>query len=180
MLKGKVLVTPRLILRPIEEKDAQELYNILSDEETTRFLTLPIYESIENANAWIAKCVETEGEGTHFYRAIELKETGALIGGIGVELDADNNSGELGFYLNRDFWRQGFMSEAVEEMIRFLLLEEGINRISACHSVRNPASGGVMRKAGMSYEGMARELRRNRLGYQDCHRYAILKSDLAR
>jgi len=175
MLKGKVLVTPRLILRPIEEKDAQALYNILSDEETTRFLTI-CYDSIDDANAWIAQCKNDEGKW--FYRAIELKETGEFIGGIGVEINERDNSAELGYYINRNFWRQGLMSEAAEEMVRFLLSEEGLNRISAAHCVRNPASGGVMRKAGMSYEGMARELRRNRLGYHDCHRYAILKSDL--
>ena len=63
----------------------------------------------------------------------------------------------------------------------YLVLEEcGINRIAAAHAVKNPASGGVLRKAGMQYEGMARELYRNRIGYHDCHRYAILKSDISR
>ena len=69
-------------------------------------------------------------------------------------------------------------SEAVREVIAYLMGECGINRIAAAHSVKNPASGGVLRKVGMQYEGMARELYRNRIGYHDCHRYAILKSDI--
>ena len=177
MLKGKVLVTPRLVLRPVEEKDKDSLFKILSDEETTKFLSV-YYESEEDAQRWIDKC--KDDEGFHFYRALELKETGEFIGGIGALINTFDNSAELWFYLKRDFWRQGLMGEAAEEMVRFLLLEEGFNRISASHCVRNPASGGVLRKAGMSYEGMSRQLRHNRAGYHDCHRYAILKSDLAR
>ena len=176
---GKVLFTPRLILRPFEEKDVDSYYAIMSDDDTTKYLRTNPYESAEQAQAWIARCRE-EGDGLRFCRAIELKETGEFIGDVRVKINQKDNSGEIGFTVCKEYWGKGIASEAVREVITFLMEECGINRIAAAHAVKNPASGGVLRKAGMQYEGMARELYRNRIGYHDCHRYAILKSDISR
>ena len=176
---GKVLLTPRLILRPFEDKDAYAMFAIMSDDETTKYLRVTPYETVEQAQAWIERC-RAEGDGVHFRRAVELKETGEYIGDIRVKITQKDNCGELGFTVSRDHWKKGIAAEAAREVILYLMGECGINRISAAHAVKNPASGGVLRKIGMSYEGMARELYRNRLGYHDCHRYAILKSDIAR
>ena len=176
---AKVLITPRLILRPFEDRDAERMFAIMSDDETTRFLHVNPYESPEQARAWIERCL-SEGDGEYFRRAIELKETGEYIGDVRVKLNHKDNSGEIGFTVSREYWGKGLASEAAGEVITYLMEQRGINRIAAAHSVKNPASGGVLRKIGMQYEGMARELYRNRMGYHDCHRYAILKSDISR
>ena len=174
---GKVLLTPRLILRPFEDRDAQAMFAIMSDDETTKYLRVNPYESPEQAQQWIERCTR-EGDGEHFRRAVELKETGEYIGDVRVKINQKDNSGEIGFTVSREYWGKGVASEAVREVIAYLMGECGINRIAAAHSVKNHASGGVLRKVGMQYEGMARELYRNRMGYHDCHRYAILKSDI--
>jgi len=174
---GKVLLTPRLILRPFEDRDAERMFAIMSDDETTKFLRVNPYDSIDDARAWIDRC-RREGDGVHFRRAVELKETGEYIGDVRVKINGKDNSGEIGFTVSRENWGRGLASEAAGEVIAYLMGECGINRIAAAHSVKNPASGGVLRKIGMQYEGMARELYRNRMGYHDCHRYAILKSDI--
>ena len=174
---GKVLLTPRLILRPFEDRDATAMFAIMSDDETTKYLRVNPYETLSQAQAWIDRCI-SEGDGEHFRRAVELKETGEYIGDVRVKINQKDNSGEIGFTVSREYWGKGVASEAVREVIAYLMGECGINRIAAAHSVKNHASGGVLRKVGMQYEGMARELYRNRMGYHDCHRYAILKSDI--
>lgn len=70
------------------------------------------------------------------------------------------------------------MTEAVRAMVHYGLFDVGFNRVQAYHSVNNPASGSVMRKVGMTYEGMARQKYRNANGFQDCDLYGILKGDL--
>ena len=60
-------------------------------------------------------------------------------------------------------------------VIRFLMDEVGFERIEACFDPRNPHSGAVMRKCGMTYEGTFRQADRNNQGICDVRWYAILK-----
>ena len=86
---------------------------------------------------------------------------GKVIGSLGVErynekqhpeLDALLGR-ELGYVLNRDYWGQGLMPEALGEVMRFFFEEVGFDRVEACHHPDNPNSGRVMQKCGMTYKG---------------------------
>ena len=70
------------------------------------------------------------------------------------------------------------MTEALCAVIRYAFDSAGVNRLEAFHSVRNPASGAVMRKAGMLLEGRARQKYRSHMGYEDCDLYGICRDDL--
>ena len=174
---GNVLVTPRLVLRPFEEKDAEALLEIYSDGEVTKYLRREPYDTLTDAETFIRGILAAENPQL-FCRAIELQETGKVVGSVRTAVDQNDNCGELTFAVSREFWGKGIASEAVREAVVYLMTECGINRISGVHAVTNPAAGGVLRKVGMSYEGVARQLFRNSQGYHDCHRYAILKSDI--
>jgi len=175
--KGNLLVTPRLVLRPFEEKDAEALFAVYSDSEVTKYLRREPYEKVADAEAFIGGLLKGE-ESSVFCRAIEMQETGELVGSIKIEINEHDNCGEAVFAVGRKYWGQGIASEAVREAVVYLMTQCGLNRISGAHAVTNPAAGGVLRKVGMSYEGVARQLFRNSQGYHDCHRYAILKSDI--
>jgi len=68
-------------------------------------------------------------------------------------------------------------SEAVKAVIDYMFQNTDIERIEAYHSVKNPASGKVMAKAGMRHEGFARSKYKNRDGFQDCDLYGIVRDE---
>lgn len=69
------------------------------------------------------------------------------------------------------------MTEALRAVLAFAFDRADFHRVEACHSVRNPASGRVMQKAGMTFEGTARQKYKANCGFQDCRLYAALRKD---
>lgn len=111
--------------------------------------------------------------------AIELKGIGEIIGGISiVKLDEKNYSCEIGYCMSRKYWGKGIMSESLRAVINYLFSEVGFNRIAAKHDTNNIASGKVMIKSGMKYEGTLREVKvRDDKEFYDLAVYGILKTD---
>ena len=106
------------------------------------------------------------------------KRNSRTVGAIALNvLNEHDRSGDVGYCLLRECWGRGYMSEALSAVLEFGFHTVGFNRIEGTHSELNPASGAVMRRCGMQYEGLSRQLYYSNEGFQDCHRYARLKSD---
>ena len=85
----------------------------------------------------------------------------------------------MAYEVKAKYRNKGYASEALKRVLKFLLVEVEYNRISAGHLADNPASGRVMEKAGMKYEGTHRQDNRNHEGIlTDSRLYAILREDL--
>jgi ribosomal-protein-alanine N-acetyltransferase len=69
------------------------------------------------------------------------------------------------------------MSEALKAVMDFFFDEVGMRRIETRHDPRNPHSGGVMRKCGMTYEGTLRQSDWNNQGICDACWYGILAEE---
>lgn len=177
----KVIETERLLLRPFTMADAPAMFrNWASDDEVTKFLTWPTHSDVS-----VTEMVLTDWTGNYakpdFYNwAIVLKDHGPEpIGSIGVVgLDEKTACAEVGYCMGRALWGKGVMPEALNALIRFLLLEVGFNRVQADHDPNNPKSGRVMEKSGMTYEGTMRSAGLSNQGIIDVSRWAILRSDL--
>ncbi|MDE6708964.1 MAG: GNAT family N-acetyltransferase, partial [Oscillospiraceae bacterium] len=84
---------------------------------------------------------------------------------------------EIGYSLRKPCWSKGIMTEAFSAIIPYLF-EVGFNRIDAAHAVKNPASGRVMQKCGLKYEGTFRQFFRSTAGeLLDLSFYSILRED---
>lgn len=84
----------------------------------------------------------------------------------------------IGYCMSRRYWGQGIMSEAFNEVIRFLFEKVEFNRIEAYHYSENEKSGRVMQKCGLKYEGCHRQYTIDNKGKLcDLKVYAILKSE---
>ena len=118
--------------------------------------------------------VEEDYSKNDFYQwAIEVNDIEQPIGSISVvSLDEDVQSAEIGYCIGKSWWHQGYTTEAVEAVIRFLMAEVGAGRVWAQHDVANPNSGEVMKKAGMDYEGTLRQSAKNNQGIVDSAVYA--------
>ena len=173
--------TKCLLLRPFLESDAQAMYdNWASRPDNLLHVTWDAHESPEVTQQSIARWVENY-QNMDFYKwGICLKENPEqVIGDISVvNRDEKINSCEVGYILGEDYWGQGLMTEALKAVLTFLLQEAGFNRVSAEFVTINPASGRVMEKAGMSYEGTLRQAKFHKGQVKDYSIYSILQSDL--
>ncbi|GBG95857.1 hypothetical protein LFYK43_23160 [Ligilactobacillus salitolerans] len=84
---------------------------------------------------------------------------------------------EIGYCLGQRWWSHGYATEALVSVINFLFSQASFKRIEAKHDTKNPASGKVMHKAGLQYEGTLRQHGLNNTGICDEAIYAILRSD---
>jgi ribosomal-protein-alanine N-acetyltransferase len=172
--------TERLLLRRFEFTDANDMFkNWANDCEVTKFLAWKPHENIEVTKEIIEKWVNEYENNNTYNWAIELKEIGEVIGGISlVKLDEKYYSCEIGYCMSRKHWGKGIMSESLKAVINHLFLEVGFNRIVARHDTNNIASGKVMVKSGMEYEGTLRQVKiRDNKEFYDLAIYAILNED---
>ncbi len=104
--------TERLILREYTYEDFDALYEIMSDSETMRHYPNPFDEEL--TREWIEWNLKNYKEYGYGLWAVVLKETGKFIGDCGITIQ--NIDGEMfpeiGYHINKKYWRQGFGSEA--------------------------------------------------------------------
>ena len=177
--KGTVtLTTDRLILRRYRIQDAEDAYrNWMASEEVTRYMMWPPYKSVDDVKSYIQSVIDCYGDDRYEW-VIECKENHQAIGSIGAfNLNDTVASAEVGYCLSDRYWRRGIMPEALSAVIRYLFDEIGVNRIEATHDERNPASGRVMEKCGLRYEGTMRQAGHNNQGVCNSVIRAILRDD---
>lgn len=173
MVKHSHLESERIILRPVSLDDAKDMYEYTSDEETTRFI-YDKHTDINQTKSLIANYFIKEPIGKY---AILLKENNKMIGAIEFRVHEDNNSGELGYTLNRHFWGKGYMTEAGQLILELAFNILGLERVFAECDVRNSASGKVLIRLGMTYEGTLRRDHMIKGFLTDSVHYSILKDE---
>lgn len=171
------LESGRLILRRYQLEDASDMYhNWACDFDVTRFLSWSPHENIDMTKEIIEIWMNQYQYDNIYNWGIQLKTSGTLIGGISViTLNEMHFSCEIGYCIGKQFWGNGFTTEALMTIIPFLFDCVGMNRISANHDTKNIASGRVMQKAGLFYEGTAHQAKRRGDEFYDLATYAITK-----
>ena len=102
---------------------------------------------------------------------------GAILGAVGLVIDAGNAVAELGYWVSESYWGRGYATEGSRALLDFAFGMLAVHRIHAAHLVRNPASGRVMQKLGMTFEGIHRHAVRKWGVYEDVAHYGILVTD---
>lgn len=179
----QIIETQRLILRPFTMADATAMYeNWASDPEVTRYLTWPTHSSIEITRMVLRDWTEGYEYPDRYNWAITLKGgDDRPIGNISaVYVYEKIDAVEIGYCMGRPWWGGGIMTEALKGVIGYFMDQVCTNRIAARHDINNPASGRVMQKAGMTYEGTLRQVDRNNTGLCDASYYSILAEEWRR
>ena len=174
------LSTPRLTLRAFKQEDAptvQKLAGAWEIAETTGNIPHPYEDGV--AEAWIRSQPERFDRGEIANFAMTLTETSELIGAIGLVFHADQHMAELGYWVGVPYWGRGYCTEAAQELLHYGFKQRNLNRIFARHMTKNPASGRVMQKIGMKYEGTLRQSILRFGKYEDAAIYGILKDEYA-
>lgn len=175
----KRIETKRLILRPFCEEDAEPMFrNWASDPEVTKFLTWPVHADLEVSRQVIQSWVEGNAVPQNYQWAIEWKEIHEPIGSISaVKIDDATQSVTIGYCIGKKWWGQGITPEALQAVIAFFFDEVGANCVNSCHDPRNPNSGRVMKKCGMTCEGVRRAVGINNQGVCDETWFSILQKE---
>ena len=172
------LDTPRLRLRKLTMRDAQDIFDYSRDPQVEKHVLWDAHRSVGESRAYLRYMLRKYRMGEPASWGIELKSTGRIIGTIGyMWIQSENAAAEVGYSLSRAYWGQGIMTEALREVIRYGFLGLRLNRIEAQHETGNPASGAVMRKCGMAKEGTLRQRLFNKGKYVDVDMYSILRGD---
>lgn len=173
------LETSRLILRPFCLEDAPAMFrNWASDPEVTKHLTWATYQTVDTAQEILTQWTKNYADPAWYQWAIELKAFGEPIGSISVVSHDDQTElAHIGYCIGKAWWGQGITSEALQAVMDFLFDRVGVNRIESMHDPNNPASGAVMRKCGMRYEGTHKQSVRSNQGIVDADWYALLAGE---
>lgn len=178
MDKRPTLKTKRLILRPFHMDDASDVRKHAGEKEIAAF-TLNIPHPYEEgmAEEWIGTHVQRFKKRESATFAITLKSNQELIGAIGLELNNTHRRAELGYWIAKGQWNQGYCSEAARAVLTYGFEVLGLQRIFAHHMSNNPASGQVMRNIGMRHEGTLRKHVLKWERFVDLEMYSILKDE---
>ena len=142
--------TQRLILRPITQQDFDSWHEILSDPETMKHYPAPYdAKGVQRWIDWTLKNYEQYGFGLW---ALILKETGEFIGDCGITMQNINGKQlpEIGYHLNKRFWRKGYASEAARKCMEYAFEEQNFPAVYSYMTEENAASWGVAVKNGMT------------------------------
>jgi [ribosomal protein S5]-alanine N-acetyltransferase len=172
------LRTERLVLRAFTLEDAPEVQRLAGVREIAE-MVYPIPHPYEDgvAKEWFATHLSAFEAGEAVTFAITLREVGALCGATELTINPQDANAELGYWLGVPYWGRGYATEAAREVVRYGFEKLGLHRIHSGHFARNPASGRVLRKIGMRYEGTRREHLRKLGRFEDYVQYGLLARD---
>lgn len=154
------LTTERLRLRPMTLDDVAAVYEIFSDPDTMKYWSTPPHTSTDDSRALIERAMENIADGKTVSLAITTidDESNQLIGLVTLHsIDKASAHAELGYILNPDFRKQGFMIEAVTALLRHGFETMKLHRVEASIDPDNLASGAVLKTLGFQLEGLLRE-----------------------
>lgn len=147
------LETPRLRLRKLTLEDVPMYYERLgSSTAVTKYMLWNPHQDISESIASLQKVLRRYEEGRCYRWGITLRDTDSLIGIIDLlRFEEETGTCSFAYMLGEAFWGLGYGTEAVKAVLRFAFEEMGAIAVIADHMTANPASGAVMRKAGMSF-----------------------------
>ena len=103
-----------------------------------------------------------------------------VVGSIGLGLVPSFNLAELGYWVGKPYWGKGYATEAARAVVQFGFEKLSLHRIQATHFGNNPASGRVMQKVGMLYEGCRRQHTLKWGEYRDIKLYGMVAGRIGR
>lgn len=175
------LETPRLILRPLSEDDAVDVFLYSSNPNITRYTLFNTHESIDDTLIFLrdyAASRYTAKEPDPLGITMKSDPTKSVIGAVGAFWHSKKDGiMEIGYALAEPYWGRGIIVEACTELIDFLFRFYELNRLQARVIEDNQGSVRVAEKLGMSLDGTLRDYLLHRGVYKDIWLYSLLRSE---
>jgi RimJ/RimL family protein N-acetyltransferase len=145
-----MIVTPRLILRPMREDDVEDLMRVFGDPRVMASFGVPPFDRSQ-MEQWVRRNLDHQERYGYGLFSVILSESGNLIGDCGLERMDEGGpvQAELGYDLRSDYWNRGLATEAAQAVRDYAFGELAILRLISLIRVGNEASRRVAEKVGM-------------------------------
>jgi len=174
----RMLDTRNLHLRPSNPTDAEGMFAMLSDPHSMKYWSDKPVKDLGAAVEVLNKDLESDAQGKSMCWAVTFPGKDKMIGKcILFQFDHANHRAEIGYILNRQYWRQGLMQQALEAVIDFAFDTLKLHRIEADVDTQNTGSLGILEKLGFKREGLFRERWFVYDEWQDSVMLGLLKRD---
>lgn len=173
----KKLETDRLILRPFTMDDVARVQELAGNKDVAKTtLGIPHPYTLEVAKSWIENHPGMVKNGTLPF-AIVLRTESVIVGTMTIRVNEAHKKGELAYWVGKEYWGNGYATEAAKEIVRYSFEDLNLNRVWAMAMSKNPASVKVMINVGMKKEGVLKQDVIKFGVFEDSDIYGLIKSD---
>ena len=141
--------TERLLLCPLGTEHLESTHEYASDIENTKYMLFLPNETIEETREFLIDCEQEWKKEKPFYYEFALLKDGVHIGAVGIYMNEEYDTAELGWIINPKYHNCGYTTEAAVAIMDFAEKELGIRHFIAHCDSENYESQGVMRKLGL-------------------------------
>ncbi|GBQ44234.1 8-oxo-dGTP diphosphatase MutT [Komagataeibacter sucrofermentans] len=146
-------------LREVRTSDAGTMHRLINDWSVVRMLSrVPFPYSLAMTEDWIASTIEQSQHGEAYHFAITCPQSDqpdALIGCIGLRINAADRSCSLGYWVGRAHWNRKVASTTAGRLARWALANLPVDRLTASAAHDNHASIAVLRRIGFRENGVS-------------------------
>jgi ribosomal-protein-alanine N-acetyltransferase len=172
------LESERLVIRPLQSVDADQLHRVVSHQEVMRFLPEDVMtiDEVRSIITWLNNCYEQNSPENilKWTLAVVWKKTSTVIGWCGLgPLDFDPGETELFYGLSKSYWGMGIAAEAATAVLKYGFDVIGLQRIVAVTDPQNARSVRVLGKIGMSFEKTVSGLSKEHRAYEGFRLYSM-------
>lgn len=172
MHDGFLITKSKIILREVKMTDDEQILSAMACPQV-HGMHSDGFKDISDVRRYIP--VLTQEYQNYNFRTLAIAEkiSNELCGTITIDIHKYFSRAELGYWISIPYRNKGYASEAVRAVIEYGFSKLNLKRIQAVHSINNPASGRVLEKAGMTYEGTLRLYN----GIDDEKMYSVIKNN---
>lgn len=172
------LESQRLVMKEVPMECRNRFFEIFSDKEVLRYTDRSLISNLDEAIVYLKNCQERADEKQHFFLGIFLKTNQKLIGILSLyHIDLKHAFASLGILLAKEYWRQGYMTEALHRFMDFYFNELNFRRLEAQTFVDNISAVKFFEKLNFTREGRLRENFLIEGKYEDSYLFSMLKLD---
>jgi ribosomal-protein-alanine N-acetyltransferase len=182
MMNFPQIHTHRLELKEIVQADRNAIFDIFSNVDVVKYYDLAAFQALEQADKLIAFFRKRFEEAVGIRWGIYFKGHNRCLGTCGFNSwDKNMRSATIGYDLNKDYWGQGLMTEALYAVVETVFSQESpfgeFNRIQADTVPGNIASEKLLLKLGFKEEGLRRESGFWKNQYHDLKCFGLIRSE---
>lgn len=152
-----ILETERLLLRPIDLNDAQDMFQLDNNPNVHKYLGNKPVKTIEESIAYIKNIQQQYLENNIGRFAVILKKNNTFLGWCGLKFITEeennhNNFYEIGYRFKEEFWGQGFAYESATEWLKYAFNTLKVPVLYASAHIDNKGSRKVLEKIGLQIQ----------------------------
>lgn len=179
------LHTQRLTVRGVTAADLPQLLPINADDRVTHHLPYASWQSMADAEAWLARIEGLQATGGTQQWVLTLRDSGEVIGAAVIfKHDEASARAELGYLMSHAHWGQGLTREGLSALLDHAFARragshstEGLRRMEAEVNPLNTASNALLRKLGFTLEGTLRQRWTAKGKTYDTHLWGLLRDE---